>query len=62
MERFITDESTGLRYESVGDCCLIAGESVCRICRRLRADNAFGILNNYSTKYYFLFDMFSHLC
>ena len=26
MERFITDERTGLRYESVGDCCLIAGD------------------------------------
>ena len=26
MERFITDERTGLKYELVGDCCLIAGD------------------------------------
>lgn len=26
MERFITDERAGLKYESVGDCCLIAGD------------------------------------
>ena len=26
MEKFITDERTGLRYELVGDYCLIVGE------------------------------------
>lgn len=24
MERFVTDERAGLKYKSVGDCCLIA--------------------------------------